>query len=123
MPEMLLLYITDVFLRLNIPVERIYGYFYDGANYMSSWFSGVQAHLKEICPDSLFVHCSNHSLDVAQEVHLVADPLNFVQSIYILIRESAKCKLPKFSTLSSKRPPTPMDLQSHGSFECMGTKI
>lgn len=38
----------------------------------------VQAKLNEVCPDSVFVHCANHSLDlvlqeVAREVRLVAE--------------------------------------------------
>lgn len=64
---------------------------------MSGRFSGVQARLKEICPQSLYVHCSNHSLDlvlqeVAREVSLVAEGLNFVQGVAGVIRESAKRK-------------------------------
>ncbi len=62
---------------------------------MSGRFSGVQARLKEVCPGSLYVHCCNHALDlalqeVARDVRLVADALNFVQSVATLIRESAK---------------------------------
>ena len=56
--------IRDVFLRLNIPIERLQGYCFDGASNMSGRFSGVQARLKELCPESLFVHCANHSLDL-----------------------------------------------------------
>ncbi|KAK5926758.1 hypothetical protein CgunFtcFv8_022305 [Champsocephalus gunnari] len=63
---------------------------------MSGRFSGVQARLKEVCPDSLFVHCANHSLDlvlqeVGREVSLV-ETLNFVQGIATVIRESSKRK-------------------------------
>ena len=56
--------IRDVFLRLNIPIERLQGYCFDGASNMSGRFSGVQARLKKLCPESLFVHCANHSLDL-----------------------------------------------------------
>lgn len=78
--------IKDIFLRLNIPIERIAGLCFDGAANMSGCFSGVQAWLKELNPHSLYVHCSNHSLDlilqeVAYEVSLVADTLNFVQGV------------------------------------------
>lgn len=70
-----------VFLRLNLPLEKLQGYCFDGANNMSGRFSGVQARLKEICPSSLFVHCCNHSLnlalqEVAREVPLIADTQN-----------------------------------------------
>ncbi|KAF3832689.1 hypothetical protein F7725_026354 [Dissostichus mawsoni] len=82
---------------LNIPIERLKGYCFDGASNMSGRFSGVQARLKEVCTDSLYVHCANHSLDlvlqeVGREVSLVAETLNFVQGIATVIRESSKRK-------------------------------
>ncbi|KAL0154385.1 hypothetical protein M9458_050351 [Cirrhinus mrigala] len=89
--------IKDVFLRLNIPLERLHGYCFDGASNMSGRFSGVQAWLKKTCPESLFVHCANHSLDLvlqeaAREVGLIADSVNFVQGVAVVICESAKRK-------------------------------
>lgn len=76
--EMLFLCLKDVLVRLNLPLEKLKGYCSDGASNMSGRFRGVQARLKETCPDSVFVHCANHSLDlvlqeVAKEVRLVAD--------------------------------------------------
>lgn len=64
---------------------------------MSGRFAGVQAKLKAQCPTVLYVHCSNHALDLilqeaAKEVCLVADTLNFVQSLSVAIGESSKCK-------------------------------
>lgn len=78
--------IKDVFLRLNIPIERLVAYCFDGASNMSGCFSGVQARLKKLCPQSMYVHCNNHALDlvlqeVACEVSLVADTLNFVRGV------------------------------------------
>jgi len=88
--------IRDVFLWLTIPIERLQGYCFDGASNMSGEFSGVQAQLKN-CPESLFVHCANHSLDLvlqeaAREVSLTADSINFVQGTAVVIRESSKHK-------------------------------
>lgn len=61
--------IKDIFLHLNFPLERLHGYCFDGASNMSGCVSGVQAKLKAQCPDSLYVHCSSHALDlVLQEV-------------------------------------------------------
>lgn len=62
---------------------------------MSGRISGVQAPLKEDCKDALYVHCSNHSLDLAlqqvgREVTIVADTLVFVREVSNTIRESAK---------------------------------
>uniref|UniRef100_A0A8C1ZL55 Uncharacterized protein n=1 Tax=Cyprinus carpio TaxID=7962 RepID=A0A8C1ZL55_CYPCA len=89
--------IKDVFLRLNIPIERLVAYCFDGASNMSGCFSGVQARLKELCPQSMYVHCNNHALDlvlqeVACEVTLVADTLNFVRGVATVIGESPKRK-------------------------------
>ncbi|KAI7802952.1 putative zinc finger MYM-type protein 1-like, partial [Triplophysa rosa] len=89
--------IKDVFLRLNIPIERLHGYCFDGASNMSGRFLGVQAFLRKLCPGSLFVHCANHSLDLvlqetAREVGLIADSVNFVQGVAVVISESAKRK-------------------------------
>lgn len=83
--------IRDLFLRLNIPIERLAAYCFNGC------FSGVQVILKELCPQSMYVHCNNHALDlvlqeVASEVSLVADTLNFVRNVATTIGESAKHK-------------------------------
>lgn len=89
--------IKDIFLRLNFPLERLHGYCFDGASNMSGCVSDVQAKLKAQCPDSLYVHCSSHALDlvlqeVARDVRLIADTLNFVQGVSVILRESSKRK-------------------------------
>jgi hypothetical protein len=89
--------IRDVFVRLNLPLDRLKGFCFDGAANMSGRISGVQAKLKEQCPNALYVHCSNHSLDlvlqeVAKEVRVVADTLNFVRGVSVVIGESSKRK-------------------------------
>ncbi|QQP51189.1 Zinc finger MYM-type protein 1, partial [Caligus rogercresseyi] len=77
--------IVDIFLRLNLPIEKLQGYCFDGASNMAGRISGVRTRLAELCPGSLFVHCCNHSLDlalqeVARDVSLIAEIFNFVQS-------------------------------------------
>ncbi|KAF3837142.1 hypothetical protein F7725_004606 [Dissostichus mawsoni] len=84
--------IKDVFLRLHLPLERLRGFCFDGAANMSGRISGVQAKLKEQCPSALYVHCSNHALDlvlqeVAREFRVVADTLNFVRSVSVVVGE------------------------------------
>ena len=100
--ETLFLCIKDVFLRLNLPLEKLKGYCFDGASNMSGRFSGVQARLGEVCQGSLFVHCCNHSLDlalqkVAREVPLISETLQFVQSAANIIRECNKRRTQKLS--------------------------
>ncbi|KAF3840424.1 hypothetical protein F7725_019141, partial [Dissostichus mawsoni] len=95
--ETLFTCLKDILLRLNIPIAHLQGYCFDGAANMSGRLSGVQARLKEASPHSLYVHCCNHALDlvlqeVTREVNLIAEGLNFVQSVAVIIKESAKRK-------------------------------
>ena len=61
--------INDMLLRLNLYLGRLVGFAFDAASNMSGKHRGVQAILKQDCPGALYVHCSNHSLDlVLQEV-------------------------------------------------------
>lgn len=61
--------IKDIFLRLNLPPERLQGYCFDGVSNMSGHLNGVQAKIKAECPCSLYVDCRNHTSDlVLQEV-------------------------------------------------------
>ena len=56
--------IKDMLLRLNLSLGRLVGFAFDGASNMSGKHRGVQAIVKQDCPGALYVHCSNHSLDI-----------------------------------------------------------
>lgn len=62
------------------------------------WELGVLRVLqREESPHSLYVHCSNYSLDlilpdVAREVNLIAEGLYFVQGVAVLVKASTKHK-------------------------------
>jgi len=76
--------LLDILLRLNLPVDRIQGYCFDGASNMSGRLNGVPARLMNQCPYAIYVHCANHSLDLvlqeaARDVRIVADTLSFVR--------------------------------------------
>ena len=95
--QSLFLCIKDIFTRFNLPLKNLQGYCFDGAANMSGLLNGVQAKLKAECPESLYVHCSNHALDLvlqelAKEVDLIADALSFVKDVSVLINESHKRK-------------------------------
>lgn len=61
--------LLDVLLRLNIPIDKLRGYSFDGASNMSGNLNGVKAKLAIKQPISGYFHCANHSLDLAlQEV-------------------------------------------------------
>lgn len=89
--------IRDVLVRLQIPMDKLRGHSFDGASNMSGRLHGVQAQLNASQPKSMFVHCVNHSLDlalqeIASEVALVRDSLTLVRDIANVFRESAKRK-------------------------------
>ena len=89
--------IKAVLLRLQLNIDKLQGYCFDGASDMSGLLTGVQARLSEQCPNALFVHCANHALDLvlqetASEVRLIADALSFVRDVSNTIRESSKRK-------------------------------
>ena len=89
--------VKDTFIRLNLPQERLRGYCFDGAANMSGRIHGVQAKLKAANPGSLYIHCSNHALDLvlqeaAKEVRIIADALNFVRNVSVIITQSPKRK-------------------------------
>ena len=93
--ETLFLYAKDIFIGLNLLVERLRGYCFDGAANMSGRIIGVQAKLKAANLGSLYIHCSNHALnlvlpEVAKEVRIIADALNFVRNVSVIITQSPK---------------------------------
>ena len=95
--ETLFLCIKDIFLRLDCFMERMQGYCFDGAANTSGRINGVQAKLKAEFPESLYIHCSNHALDLilqeaAKEGRLIADTLNFVKGGFVVITQSLKRK-------------------------------
>lgn len=89
--------IVDVLLRLNISLDKLRGHSFDGASNMSGRLNGVQAQLKTMQPKSVFVHCVNHSLDlalqeIASDVPLIRNSLTLVKDCANVFRESAKRK-------------------------------
>ena len=89
--------IKDVLLRLGIPFSKLCGHSFDGASNMSGRLYGVQAQIKAMQPKSMFVHCVNHSLDLAlqetaSDIAVVRNSLAIVRDCANIFRESAKRK-------------------------------
>ena len=57
--------IIDNLRFFGIDINKMRGQGYDGAESMSAMYNGVQAHIREIIPTALFVHCAAHSLNLA----------------------------------------------------------
>ena len=89
--------IIDVFTRLGIPFSKLRGHSFDGASNMSGRIHGVQAQIRSIQPVSMYVHCVNHSLDLAlqeaaSDVPIIRNSLSLVKDCANVFRESAKRK-------------------------------
>ena len=89
--------IIDVFTRLGIPFSKLRGHSFDGASNMSGRIHGVQAQIRSMQPVSMYVHCVNHSLDLAlqeaaSDVSIIRNSLSLVKDCANVFRESAKRK-------------------------------
>ncbi|CAN7980597.1 unnamed protein product [Ixodes pacificus] len=89
--------IKDMILRLGLDFHCLRGHCFDGAANMSGRFSGVQKRIRDSEPRSLYVHCSNHCLDlVLQEASrscdIIGDALSTVKDVSNAILDSKKRK-------------------------------
>ena len=57
--------IKDVLQRFNLPINLLRGQCYDGASNMKGAHSGTQARILQEEPRALYIHCGNHSLNLA----------------------------------------------------------
>ena len=78
-------------------MNKLVGYAFYGASSMSRHLSGVRARLGETYPQAVYVHCANHSLDLALqevcfEVKMVIGTIQFVRDVGTILRESSKRK-------------------------------
>jgi len=93
---------------LGIPLHRIKGYCFDGASNMSGSIGDVQALMKKAIPESAYVHCANHSLDlvlqdIAKEQTIVSDAMQFVKDVSTALRDSSK-RQELFKSVFTKDP-------------------
>lgn len=90
-------YLTEVVIKklneLGLDIENCRGQTYDNAANMSGCYTGVQARIRELSPNAIYVPCSAHSLNLvvnfACESSLeVTDYFTTVQSIYTFFSAS-----------------------------------
>jgi len=82
--------INDVFIRLNIPLSKIRGQYYDGAAAMCGSRSSVVTRLCAVEPQAVYTHCYGHSLNLAcsdaiKQCKLMQDALDTSYEIIELI--------------------------------------
>lgn len=78
-------------------MSKLRGHSFDGASNMSGHLHGVQAQIRLMQPKSMYVHCVNHSLDLAlqetaSEIQIISNSLSLVKDCANNFRESAKRK-------------------------------
>ncbi len=87
--------IQDLFVRLNLCLERLRGQCYDGASSMSGRRSGVAKRIRELEPRALFTHCYGHALNLAacdtiKGMKVLKDALDTTREITKLIKYSPR---------------------------------
>ena len=80
------------------------GQAYDGANTMSGSISGLQARVKQVAPNALYVHCCAHNLNLVliDSVHSCTKAVNFfgtLETLYSFISGS----LPRLHLLQEEQ--------------------
>jgi hypothetical protein len=80
--------------NLQIHVNKMRGQGYDGAGNMSGIHRGVQARIRRLVPDALYVHCKAHCLNLsimhACTLPLIRNTMDTVQHIAFAFHYSAK---------------------------------
>lgn len=79
----------------DLNIEHLRGQGYDGCATMAGHYSGLQARVREACPEAYFVHCYAHRLNlvVVDTCTKNVDARNFfgiLQKLYVFIENSTK---------------------------------
>ena len=87
--------IKDTLVRCSLSLSDLRGQCYDGASNMKGIHNGVQARIGELQPLALYVHCCNHSLnlalqDTARDVPLVRNALQYVHDTAKVLKTSKR---------------------------------
>ena len=85
--------LKDILLRGNLKTEDLRWQTYDGAGNMAGCLNEVAARILSEDPRALYVHCANHSLDLAlkdctKASKIIRDLLDSVQDLAVFIRSS-----------------------------------
>ena len=90
--------LKDALQRTMYGMTRLRGHCFDGASNMSGRLSGVRTRLAADQPRSVYVHCTNHSLDLAlqdeaKKIDMVADALNTVREVTNILKTTKRKRL------------------------------
>ena len=87
--------IKDILIRCSLPIAQCRGQAFDGASNMSGIRNGVQALVKQVASQALYVHCLAHSLnlciqEVSKKCDLVRNVMELIYELVQLIKFSPK---------------------------------
>lgn len=92
--EALMNTIIDTCNKIGIDLKFLKGQGYDGASNMSGRFQGCATRIREKYPQALYLHCANHSLNLAIgdacDISVVRNCLGSIKEIINFFRSSAK---------------------------------
>ncbi|XP_047670247.1 zinc finger MYM-type protein 1-like [Tachysurus fulvidraco] len=102
--------VTDVLLRLNLPMSALRGQSYDGGSNMAGKYSGAQAVVREQQPLALYVHCGAHCVNLIIQAGcsvspMIWDCLSLVHQLGILFNQSGKFKRIFANIVTSENEP------------------
>jgi hypothetical protein len=88
-------YIVDTLRKYQLDPKCIVSQGYDGASVMSGCCSGVQARIREVAPQAIYIHCNAHCLNLAlvDSVKAACDAyefFTFLKTLYVFLSR-AKC--------------------------------
>ncbi|XP_071843974.1 zinc finger MYM-type protein 1-like [Apostichopus japonicus] len=98
--------LKDILLRCNLPLDNCRWQSYDGAANMSGSLSGVATRITAENPSALYLHCCNHSLDLAlqgcvKSSTMIRDSLSFAQDVSAFIHASPK-RMANYQNIASE---------------------
>ena len=85
--------LKDILPRCNLTIDDCRWQTYDGAANMAGSRNGVAARISSENPRVLYIHCGNHTLDLAlhdcvKESEIISEELKVVQDLAVFIRSS-----------------------------------
>lgn len=87
--------IKDLFIRMNLSLEKLHGQCYDGASAMSGTRNGVAKRIADLESRAVYTHCYGHALNLAasdtlKQCKLMKDALDTSYEITKLIKYSPR---------------------------------
>jgi hypothetical protein len=86
--------LLEVLSQLGLGLDQLVGQGYDGGSNMRGDIKGVQARIREKCPQALYTWCWSHNLQLvmshaADESAAALDCFNKIKEVYACISSSA----------------------------------